>query len=177
MALTDTDVVAAASRILDSYGLADLTMRRVADELGVRAGALYYHVPNKQTLLARVADEVLNGLTQPEECEVEAWVSAWARQLRAALLSRRDGAELVASALATGLLATDPAEPVAAQLERGGLAPARAGATARALLHFVLGHAFQEQSRSQLLALGVITDAPRLDAAFDAGVAAFAATH
>ena len=45
--------------MLDRYGLADLTMRRLATELGVQPSALYHHFPNKQALLAAVADEVL----------------------------------------------------------------------------------------------------------------------
>ena len=59
MALTRRAIVEAGLRILDEYGLGDLSMRRVADALGVQAGALYYHVPNKQSLLAAVADEIL----------------------------------------------------------------------------------------------------------------------
>ena len=51
MALTKRAVVEAAGAILDEFGLADLSMRRVADVLGVQPGALYYHVPNKQSLL------------------------------------------------------------------------------------------------------------------------------
>ena len=59
MSLTRQDVLGAALVILDEYGLADLSMRRLGDVLGVRAGALYHHVPNKQTLLAWVADGIL----------------------------------------------------------------------------------------------------------------------
>ena len=53
------DVVERALHVLDRYGLADLTMRRLATELGVQPSALYHHFPNKQALLAAVADEVL----------------------------------------------------------------------------------------------------------------------
>jgi hypothetical protein len=45
--------------ILDAYGLGDLSMRRLAERLGVKAGALYWHVANKQSLLAAVSDEIL----------------------------------------------------------------------------------------------------------------------
>ena len=53
------DVVDRALDVLDRYGLADLTMRRLGTELGVRPSALYHHFDNKQSLLAAVADEVL----------------------------------------------------------------------------------------------------------------------
>ena len=44
-------IVDAAFSVLRDYGLADLSMRRLAKELGVQAGALYWHVPSKQDLL------------------------------------------------------------------------------------------------------------------------------
>jgi TetR/AcrR family transcriptional regulator, tetracycline repressor protein len=53
------DVVGRALAVLDDYGLADLTMRRLGAELGVQPSALYHHFPNKQALLAAVADELL----------------------------------------------------------------------------------------------------------------------
>ncbi|MFC6344543.1 TetR family transcriptional regulator, partial [Nocardioides hankookensis] len=53
------DVVDRALVVLDTYGLADLTMRRLGTELGVQPSALYHHFPNKQRLLAAVAYEVL----------------------------------------------------------------------------------------------------------------------
>ena len=52
-------IVAKATEILDNYGLADLTMRRLARELDVTVGALYWHFTSKQELLGAVADELL----------------------------------------------------------------------------------------------------------------------
>lgn len=157
MGLTRGAIVEAGLSILDRYGLGDLSMRRVAEVLGVQAGALYYHVPNKQSLLAALADDVLLAVPDPTgESEVEGWLCEWAEGLRAALLSRRDGAELVASSLALGLGTLDPATAVEARLESAG-AP-EPGATARALVHFVLGHAVTEQTRAQMRDLGVLED-------------------
>ena len=56
------DVVAGALRVLDSQGLEGCSMRRVAAELGVQPSALYHHVPDKQTLLALMADEIVAGV-------------------------------------------------------------------------------------------------------------------
>ncbi|MFT3887168.1 MAG: TetR family transcriptional regulator [Arachnia sp.] len=171
--LTRDAIIEAGLGILDAYGLGDLSMRRVADALGVQAGALYYHVPNKQSLLAALADEVLAGVRLPAEREPAAWLTAWSDGLRAALLARRDGAELVASSLALGLGGvglTDPAERV---LVAAG--NPRPGATARALLHLILGHCVTEQTRAQLRDLGVIAafDAERASADFAWAVATF----
>ena len=158
MALTRRAIVEAGLRILDEYGLGDLSMRRVADALGVQAGALYYHVPNKQSLLAAVADEIL--AAQPPADEqvgpIVDWLASWAHGLRRRLLAHRDAAELVASTHALGLGAVDPCAAGRAGLEREG-APEPA-ATMAALLHFVLGHVVEEQTQAQMHELGVVAN-------------------
>ena len=60
---TLADVVAAGMRVLDAQGLEGCSMRRVAAELGVQPSALYHHVPDKQTLLALVAEARGAGVT------------------------------------------------------------------------------------------------------------------
>ena len=145
--------MAAGLAILDEYGLGDLSMRRVAVALGVQAGALYYHVPNKQSLLAAIADEILTG-TLVEPTAQLAHLSAWAHNLRDALLRHRDSAELVASTHALGLGTVDPTAPGRTLLEEAGHPEPEA--TMAALLHFVLGHVVEEQTRAQMQALGVV---------------------
>ena len=44
------DVVAVGRRVLEEEGPDALTMRRVADELGIRAPSLYKHLPHKSAL-------------------------------------------------------------------------------------------------------------------------------
>ena len=52
-------IVAAAIRLLDREGLAALSMRRLADELGAGAASLYWHVGSKDGLLDLVLDEII----------------------------------------------------------------------------------------------------------------------
>ena len=49
--LSRDTVVRAALELLDEVGLADLTLRGVAERLGVQAPALYWHVRNRQDLI------------------------------------------------------------------------------------------------------------------------------
>jgi AcrR family transcriptional regulator len=49
-----TQIAAAARTLLDAEGPAALTMRRIADALGIKAPSLYKHVPDKTALEALV---------------------------------------------------------------------------------------------------------------------------
>lgn len=59
MVLSREKILDTAYEVLATYGLADLSMRRLAQELHVAPGALYYHVKNKQQLLILLADYIL----------------------------------------------------------------------------------------------------------------------
>lgn len=156
MALTRAAIVEAGLNLLDDYGLADLTMRRVGDALGVKAGALYYHVPNKQSLLAAVADAILAEQEVPDaDLPPDAWLTAWAITLRETLLRHRDAAELIASSMALGLGQIDPSALGRRHLTATGLDAETAAALMRALLHLVLGQVMEEQTRRQMVDLGL----------------------
>lgn len=63
--LTRDHVVQAALTLVMRDGLAGLSMRRLADELGISSMNAYYHVPNKRALLDLVADSVLEQVPNP----------------------------------------------------------------------------------------------------------------
>ncbi|MEV4180379.1 TetR/AcrR family transcriptional regulator [Streptosporangium canum] len=59
----------AAIRVADRGGVEAITMRRVAQELGVEAMSLYHHVPNKDAILDGVVDMVFAAIELPSaEC-------------------------------------------------------------------------------------------------------------
>jgi len=150
------DVADAALRILDDFGLPDLTMRRLAGALHVQPSALYWHFPNKQTLLAELAERIADRArpnTAPELAWDEVAISE-AFGLRDALLAYRDGAEVVSSTFALGIGASTPLARLRAAFERGFDAETSTRAAA-ALLHFILGHVSHEQQRLQYDSLGV----------------------
>jgi len=159
------DVVDRALVVLDDYGLADLTMRRLGSELGVQPSAVYHHFPSKQVLLAAVADEILaRGARPPSEGLPDAgWddrARAACHTLRDACLAWTDGAEVVATARAFGLGARAPYDELVGVLVAGGLDDELAGTAARTLLHFVLGHALDEQTHRQAGSAGAIDSDP-----------------
>lgn len=155
------DVASAALRILDEYGLPDLTMRRLAAALDVQPSALYWHFPNKQTLLAELADRIVTrgGLDPPATgADWAEQAKAEAASLRDALLAFRDGAEVVSSTFALGIGSSTPLVRLADAIGRGGFDRATSRRAATALLHFVLGHVSHEQQRMQYDSLGVLAD-------------------
>ena len=148
-----SDVVEHALEVLDRHGLADLSMRRLAADLGVQPSALYWHVANKRALLAAVADEVLHRGARPvPDGPWAERVTAYAHQLRDAMLAYRDGAELVATAQAFGLGEADPVGRLTAMLDDSPVAQV----AATTVLHFVLGHVTDEQTHLQASTAGAI---------------------
>ena len=153
------DVLAGAIAILDEYGLADLTMRRLAGSLNVAPGALYWHFPNKQTLLGAIADTILAPLDVP--ARATAWdeqIVEVAHRLRDALLAHRDGAELVSATYASRLTSTHTREMFASAAIRAGLARADAELAAYTILYYVLGQTVDEQARMQWDSAGALTE-------------------
>lgn len=157
MHLHKADVVEAATTLLDSYGIADLTMRRLARELGVSPGALYWHFPNKQALLGAVADRILQGCRRPAPAGWRERVAEIGALLRDALLSHTDGAELVSASFAAGQSAAmaDIVAWLADAATEAGVAAGQAELAARTVVYYVLGFTADEQSRLQWDAAGV----------------------
>jgi AcrR family transcriptional regulator len=58
--LTSNQVVAEARRIAAQQGVQSLTMRRLADALGVMPNALYTYFPDKNAILDAVLDDLLD---------------------------------------------------------------------------------------------------------------------
>lgn len=161
MQLHRHDVVDKATALLDDYGIGDLTMRRLARELNVTPGALYWHFADKQELLGAVADRILE--TAATTVETSPWadrILAICAALRDALLSATDGAELVSASFAAGKSATITTilERLTAAASDAGIEPVNADLAARTAVYYVLGFTADEQSRLQWDAAGARLD-------------------
>lgn len=157
MQLHKRDLVAKALTILDDYGVADLTMRRLARELAVSPGALYWHFANKQELLGAVADEILTPVTAPAtDPDWRARIATTCARLRDALLSHTDGAELVSASFAAGRsqIMDRVVGALAGAAAEAGLGDTHGELAARTAIYYVLGFTADEQSRIQWDAAG-----------------------
>ena len=85
--LTQDRVLRTAVELADAHGIEALTMRRLAEELGVEAMSLYYHLPNKEAVLDGVVELVFDEVNQ-EAAALPA--AGWKSALRARILTARD---------------------------------------------------------------------------------------
>jgi TetR/AcrR family transcriptional regulator, tetracycline repressor protein len=96
-------VVSAALAVLDADGGEALTMRRVADYIGVSASALYGYVASKEELVQLVLDRIFEDVTVPETGDWQQTIREWGRAILA-LYRRHRGV----AALTLGRIAVSP---------------------------------------------------------------------
>lgn len=140
--LSRTKILEAALKILDAEGLAALSMRRLAADLGVEAMSLYNHVTDRRDLLEGVANLVLSKIKPPDAS------LPWQRRLEeialglyGALLAHPPLVLLLAS---TEAQVKDPTvmtgmDMIAAALAESGLRPAQQVSAFRGLIALCFG--------------------------------------
>jgi len=124
-ALSRERILAAAVELADTDGVAALTMRALAERLGVEAMSLYYHVANKAALLDGVADAVVGEIlgAVPDPGDGDDWRTALRTRILAArsvLLRHPWAPPLLTRPGAFGPAAVRYFEGVLAILVRGG---------------------------------------------------------
>jgi TetR/AcrR family transcriptional regulator, tetracycline repressor protein len=136
--LDQAQIVRAALALLDEVGLDELTMRRLAERLDVKAASLYRHVHNKDELLALLGDEISAEI--PFAKETGSWQSqltemAW--NVRRGLLAHRDAARVLANTPPVGPRRLKHIEQVLRALRAAGLTDRDAAHAAYHLNNFV----------------------------------------
>jgi TetR/AcrR family tetracycline transcriptional repressor len=150
MALDRNQIIVAAIGLLDEGGLDRLTLRRLAQRLGVQAPTLYWHIRNKAELVNTLAEAILNEqltqLTPPADGQGwQAWLIDLAQQLRRTMLAHPDGARLVSAAQLSPTLAA-VSELAMGTLVQQGLPLRQARLTVLVVERFTIGHVLEEQS-------------------------------
>src|SRR5699024_9178252 len=135
-------------QLLAAHGLADVSMRRVANEFQVTVSALYWHVKDKQSLLGAMVDRLFADLdVDAPTGNWRADIAARADQLIATLLRTRHVAELTASVLALGTGGQRVREIIAEV--------STFDVTTDAIIALLIGHATLNQQRLPAEAIGV----------------------
>src|SRR5579859_5085688 len=94
-------VIQTAMALLKQVGLAGLSTRRLADELGIKSATLYWHFHNKQELLDAMADALIReaNVGPPRSGETwQQWLVRRVRAYRTTLLAYPDSARIIAEA-------------------------------------------------------------------------------
>lgn len=110
-----------ALEIIDTLGFEALSMRRLADHLGVRAASLYNHVATKDDLLHSVANDVMDQIDiSGFDVDWPTGLTVWARSYRAALAAHPNLVPFIASGPARREASLRRADAVHGGLTRGG---------------------------------------------------------
>jgi AcrR family transcriptional regulator len=169
-ALTRERVVEAAIGLAERDGLAELSMRRLAAELGAGTMSLYNHVADKEDLFDGMVEHVLAPVRIASSDDWREVVATWATDSRAALLDRLDLIPLVVSPQRLDHLGRI-SRAVAAELVRAGLEPRAAATTVRVVGRYFAGAVLLDAPRLRLGGVG----REKLDETFAIGLHALLA--
>lgn len=178
--LTREETVAAAVALADSEGLEAVSMRRLAEQLGVATMTPYSHLAGKDELLDLMRDAVAHEMLVPEPLPV-----GWRPALRAIALHTRDAIEAHPWVLDAHshsprlrLNLTLHIEQSLSVVEMIGVEPEQGGAVLMAVDDYVIGHCMRRRARQRAIRTMRAAQAageprpeldPEVQAAFDDG--------
>jgi AcrR family transcriptional regulator len=144
--LTRDAIVDAALTLLEREGLQGVSMRKLAQELDAGAASLYWHVGDKEELLALMLDRIVGEaeVVEPDPANWQEQVKEMLRANRRLLLKRRDAAQLSLGRIPAGPNSLPVMERSLAVLHAAGLPPRVISYAADMFALFVGGFAFEE---------------------------------
>jgi len=142
--VTIEEITTTALAMVDADGLEALTMRGLADTIGVTPMTLYRYLPNKEAILAEVADRLWRELPPPDP-----ELTGWKEQLRAMWLNLFDlmlrhphAVPLIARGRTYSATAESDTVGMLGVLKDAGFPPDLAGEFLHAASALVVGFAF-----------------------------------
>lgn len=148
MASRRDEVLETALALLDDVGLDAITIRRLAERLGVQPGALYRHFTSKRELIDAMVDRIV--ADAPEAVLTGDWADklrSIAGSMRAGMLARRDGARLMATFSRPGPGAVQSWERFIRLLTEAGLSMEDAMTAVDTVVSYINGYTIEEQAR------------------------------
>jgi len=147
--LDQAAVLEAAFQVLDQAGLEGLSLRLVAERLGVQAPALYWHVHDKAELISLMAatfsEAAAHAILAGKTWRAKLILSA--RAPRRAMLARRDSARVCVMARPLRS-AAELAPQLTAPLVAAGLTAPQALSYQAAVIAYTVGWVAYEQSQA-----------------------------
>ena len=151
MPLDRKSILHSAFAILNESGPDSLTLRRLAQRLGVQAPAIYWHFKNKQELLDEMGTQVMREAAADAHLGTpvqswERWAMNFGSGLRRTLLHYREGARMFSGTYATDTRLFDAMEISLRILTDAGF-PLRAAVCGMGTLYsYTIGFVIEEQA-------------------------------
>ncbi|MWC28846.1 TetR/AcrR family transcriptional regulator C-terminal domain-containing protein [Paenibacillus sp. MMS18-CY102] len=139
-------IINIALELLQSESLANISMRRIADALGVKAAALYYHVKDKEQLLHGLAEQISKQIPFPDASL--AWreqLAQWASNFRHTLNQYRDAVTIMGATIAGSPSRLAHIEYLYRVLSQAGFLDAHVPWLAAMIKNFIMGFADEER--------------------------------
>jgi len=138
-------VVAAALDVADAEGVEAVTMRRLAEELGVHPTSLYNHLPTKEAILDAMADALVGEADLPDTFDAwPDWVRAMAAGMRSVARTHPGAFLVLVQRAATGPAASEVTEAALDAFRRGGFTAHQSAEAVSAVSLAMLGVALNE---------------------------------
>jgi AcrR family transcriptional regulator len=143
--LTRDLVIRTAIAVADADGADALTMRRLADELGVHPTSFYNHVPSKDAIVEGVIDDLLADADLPRSVpDWATWVRQFAAAIRRTARAHPGAFGVFLNHAGTGPLATQHTEAALDAFRRAGATVEQAVRAVHGIALAVLGLALEE---------------------------------
>lgn len=139
--LTKSEIIAAATRLIDTGGMGAFTMRSLANDLNVYPATLYWHAGSKADLLAAVSSRIFDEVALPDEHQADwtSWLIEVARRCRAAMHAHPEIAQIAGSQMVVSATAVPLIERILGVLEKAGFTGQSLVGSYNAYVGFVLG--------------------------------------
>ena len=154
MKIQANQVVQVALNLLDEVGLENLTMRKLAEKLDIKAATLYWHFKNKQQLIDNMADAIIEDVARSEISDNLDWqkrIHIIACELRSAFNKRRDGALVFSGTYNASENTFRVMGAIVNPLMKAGMTAQDANETAFSIAYYILGFVIEEQALLRLV--------------------------
>ncbi|MDQ1694986.1 MAG: hypothetical protein QOJ03_339 [Frankiaceae bacterium] len=138
-------VIDAAITIADAEGVEAVTMRRLAEELGVHPTSMYNHIATKDAILDGIAEALIAEAHVPTPVDSWAdWVRAFAAGIRSVARAHPGAFLVLTQRAAVGPTASEVTEAGLDAFRRAGFSPLAAGQAVSGTSLALLGIALNE---------------------------------
>jgi TetR/AcrR family transcriptional regulator, tetracycline repressor protein len=142
--VSDEAIVEAALGLLDREGVDAVTMRRVAERMGVTTPTIYWHVENKDGLLERLYDRLCSEVARPSSGPWQDRLRLLANSIRAVFAAHCDAAKLAVGRFPLGPHGLELTELALAALAEAGLDPEESAHGVYLFFGYVTSFSYQE---------------------------------